>query len=320
MTIASPTTNSAADSAAAIDPRVERARRATRGFADEYDFAPRFHRTPGGALHYVDEGPRDGEVVLCVHGNPTWSFYYRRLIRAFAADRRVIAPDHLGCGLSDKPQDWSYRLADHVANLESLVLDLDLRRVHLVVHDWGGAIGCGVAGRHPDRFLSINASNTAAFPSTRIPARIDVCRWPLFGPLAIRGFNAFARAATVMAVEHKERMTPAVRAGYLAPYGNWRDRIATLRFVQDIPMSPRHESWPALQEVEAGLARLAHLPVNLFWGERDWCFTPEFRREWQRRFPRAETLTLDDAGHYALEDAHERILPWLAERLRCARP
>ncbi|MCA8980078.1 MAG: alpha/beta fold hydrolase [Planctomycetes bacterium] len=296
--------------------REARARRLTLPFASEYPFEPHFHDVDGGALHYVDEGPRDGEVVLCVHGNPTWSFYYRHLIRALSPERRVFAPDHIGCGLSDKPQDWSYRLADHIANLERLVLDLDLSRIHLVVHDWGGAIGTGVAVRHPERFLSISASNTAAFPSTRIPTRIDVCRLPVFGPLAIRGLNAFARAATVMAVEKRERMTPAVRAGYLAPYGNWQDRIATLRFVQDIPLSPKHPSFDALAAIDAGLPRLAQLPVNLFWGERDWCFTPEFRREWQARFPAAEVLAIEDAGHYVLEDAHEQVIPWLTKQLQ----
>jgi len=269
-------------------------------------------------MHYVDEGPQDGEVVLCVHGNPTWSFYYRRLVQALSCDRRVIAPDHIGCGLSVKPQDWSYRLADHIANLERLVLDLDLRNIHLVVHDWGGAIGTGVAVKHPERFRSISASNTAAFPSKRIPTRIDVCRLPVFGPLAIRGLNAFARAATIMAVEKRERMTTTVRAGYLAPYGNWQDRIATLRFVQDIPLSPKHPSFATLQEIDAGLPRLAHLPVNLYWGERDWCFTPEFRREWQARFPDAQVLAIEDAGHYVLEDAHEEIIPWLTKQLQRA--
>jgi len=298
-----------------IDARTARAQTIVAPFVTEYPFAAHFHEVSGGALHYVDEGPVGGEVVLCVHGNPTWSFYYRRLIKTLSGDRRVIAPDHIGCGLSDKPQDWPYRLADHIANLERLVLDLDLQRIHLVVHDWGGAIGCGVAVKHPERFLSVSASNTAAFPSGRIPARIDVCRLPVFGPLAIRGLNAFARAATVMAVEKRDRMTPAVRAGYLAPYGNWRDRIATLRFVQDIPLSPSHPSHAALCEIDAGLPKLAHLPVNLSWGERDWCFTPAFRKEWLSRFPDANVLAIENAGHYLLEDAHEEVIPWLTEQL-----
>ena len=130
----------------------EEAERICAPFRDEYPFEQNFFKTRAGALHFLDEGPRDAAPILCVHGNPTWSFYYRRLVREFRENSRVIAPDHIGCGLSEKPQNWSYRLADHVANLEELVLGLDLRRITLVVHDWGGAIGCGVAVRNPERF------------------------------------------------------------------------------------------------------------------------------------------------------------------------
>lgn len=295
--------------------RAERARAICRPFRGEYPFAPNFLEVEGGALHYLDEGPREGRPILCVHGNPTWSFYYRRLVREFSTDHRVIAPDHLGCGLSDKPQEWSFRLADHVANLERLVLELDLKEITLVVHDWGGAIGFGVASRHPERFARFLVMNSAAFPADRIPFRINVCRTPLLGEWAVRGLNAFARAATVMAMEHHERMTPEVRRGYLAPYDSWRNRIATIRFVTDIPMKASHPSWPALREIEAGLAKLRGKPLRLAWGEKDWCFTPAFREMWQERFPDAEVLRIEHAGHYVLEDAHEEILPWLRELL-----
>ncbi len=293
--------------------RLHAATSACTSFQDEYPFAHHFLDTPAGALHYVDEGPRDASPLLCVHGNPTWSFFYRRVIEQFAPTRRVVAPDHLGCGLSDKPQDWTYRLADHVDNLERLVLELDLRDITLVVHDWGGAIGAGLAVRHPDRIARLFVMNTAAFPSSRIPLRIAVCRTPLLGELAVRGFNAFARAAVHMATEAPGRMTPTVRKGYLAPYDSWRSRIATHRFVQDIPMSPSHPSYATLQAIDSDLRLLRGKPMRIAWGERDWCFTPAFREEWERRFPLAEVLALPDAGHYLLEDAHERVLPWLAE-------
>lgn len=259
----------------------------------------------GGDLAYVDEG--SGRPVLFVHGNPTWSFYWRNLISDLAPHRRVLAPDHLGCGRSSKPQDWSYRLADHIANLERLVLELDLRDITLGVHDWGGAIGLGVAGRHPERFSRLLIFNTGAFPAPHIPARIAVCRVPGFGALAIRGFNGFAAAAVHMATE--KGLAPEVAAGLVAPYADWRSRIATLRFVQDIPMKPSHPSWGTLQAVDAGLASLRHLPVHLFWGEKDWCFTPYFREQFQLRFPDAEVNRYEDAGHYVVEDAIDRIRP-----------
>lgn len=273
-----------------------------------YPFESRWLDADGGRLHYVDEG--EGRPVLFVHGNPTWSFYWREALVALRGSHRVIALDHIGCGLSDKPQAWPYRLADHVANLERLLLALDLRDVTLVVHDWGGAIGFGAAGRHPERFSRFFVTNTAAFPSPRIPLRIAACRIPGFGALAVRGFNGFAGAAVHMATERG--LDPAVRAGLLAPYDAWASRIATLRFVEDIPMAPSHPSWDTLKGVEANLAKLAG-PMHLAWGERDWCFSPAFREDWQRRFPAAAVTRYEDAGHYVMEDARERIVPLLRE-------
>ncbi len=145
----------------------------------EYPFESHYLPTPAGRIHYVDEGR--GRPVLFVHGNPTWSFYWRRAVAAAAPTHRAVAIDHLGCGLSDKPQDWGYRLADHVENLERLVLHLDLSNITLVVHDWGGAIGFGVATRHPDRFRDFVVTNTAAFRAPHIPFRIAACRVPGLG-------------------------------------------------------------------------------------------------------------------------------------------
>src|SRR5262249_51983282 len=155
---------------------------------------------------------------------------------------------------------YPYRLARHVENLEQLALHLDLQRITLVVHDWGGPIGLGFAARHPERIARLVILNTAAFPGPA-PLRIRICRTPLFGALAVRGFNAFAGLATSLAVERP--LPPLARRGYLAPYHDWASRIATLRFVEDIPLDPRHPSWPALQEVEAGLTRLAGKPACL---------------------------------------------------------
>ena len=280
------------------------------GFADEFPFAPHFFPVEGGQLHYVDEG--QGETLLCVHGNPTWSFAWRHVIGQFAPQRRVVAVDHLGCGFSSKPQWFPYRLEHRIAHLRALIEGLDLRRITLVVHDWGGAIGLGVAGQIPERFARLVITNTGAFRSRHMPWRIAACRWPLVGPLAVRGLNAFARAALVMAVEHPDRLTPAARRGLLAPYGNWHDRVAIQRFVEDIPRNSDHPSFATLLEVERGLARLTHLPALLVWGERDWCFTPAFRQEFERRLPRAESLPIADAGHYVFEDARDTLLARMA--------
>ena len=283
------------------------------GFAAEYPFDSRFLDLEGLRYHYVDEG--QGEPLLMVHGNPTWSFAWRNLIKNLARDYRVLAVDHVGCGFSDKPQDYRYTLGQHIANLEWFVESLGLEQITLFAHDWGGAIGMGTAARQPERFSRFVLFNTAAFRSKRVPLRISVCRLPIFGPLALRGLNAFSRAALFMAVEKRERMTPAVRAGYLAPYDNWSNRVAVLRFVQDIPLEPSHPSYRMLEEVEAGLPQFRDSPMLLVWGERDWCFTTEFLRKFQQRFPQAETFSLPDAGHYVFEDAHERIVPRVREFL-----
>jgi haloalkane dehalogenase len=279
------------------------------GFESEYPFPSQFFDLDGLRYHYVDEGR--GETLLCVHGNPTWSFAWRNIIKDLSRDYRVVAIDHIGCGFSDKPQRYEYRLAKHIENLSRFIVGQDLRNITLLAHDWGGAIGMGAAGSLHERFARFVLLNTAAFRSHRMPWRIAVSRWPFFGPLGVRGLNLFARAALTMAVCKHERMKAAVRAGFLAPYGNWHDRIAILRFVQDIPMSPAHPSYGTLVLIEERLALFRESPLLFVWGMRDWCFTPVFLEEFLTRFPQAEALRLADAGHYVFEDAHEEIVPRL---------
>lgn len=284
------------------------------GFADEYPFDSHFLDLDGLRFHYIDEGA--GDTLLMVHGNPTWSFAWRNLVKGLSPEFRTLAVDHVGCGFSDKPQDYSYRLAQHIDNLCRFINDLGLQQITLIAHDWGGAIGMGAAARLPERFTRFVLMNTAAFRSTWLPRRIAVCRWPVFGAIGVRGLNLFARAALSMAVEDRTRMTAAVRAGYLAPYGSWNDRVAVYRFVQDIPLSPAHPSYETLVEVERGLLQFQERPMLLVWGEKDWCFTPEFLEEFEQRFPAAEAMRIPDAGHYVFEDAHEKIVPRVREFLQ----
>ncbi len=289
------------------------ARERVRPFAALHPWEPHFLELPEGALHYIDEGPREAEPVLCVHGNPTWCFYWRGVVSALHARRRVLAPDHLGCGLSDKPSGARYDLAAHVERLERFVLALDLSRITLVVHDWGGAIGMGVAARHPERIARVVITNTAAFPAGRMPWRIALARTPVLGQIAVQGFNAFARAATRMAVETP--LKAEVRAAYLAPYASVSERLAIWRFVRDIPMSPAHPSYATLQAIGSSLQRFAGTPALILWGERDWCFTPRFRVIWQERWPHAEVHRFDEAGHWLCEDASESVVRALADWL-----
>src|SRR4051812_3127859 len=162
-------------------------------WCDLYPFEPSFLSVGSHQLHYLDEGA--GSPLLFVHGNPTWSFYWRNLILGLRDKYRCIAIDHIGCGLSDKPQDYNYTLEQRIDDLCEIVERLDLRGATLVAHDWGGAIGLGTVQRLRDQFGRIILFNTAAFPPPFVPWRIAVCRTPLFGTLAVRGLNVFAKAA-----------------------------------------------------------------------------------------------------------------------------
>ncbi len=257
----------------------------------------------GNELHYVDEG--EGEPILMVHGNPTWSFYYRDLIKEFSSSNRVIAPDHIGCGFSDKPQDYEYMLENHISNIEKLVAKLDLKGITLVVHDWGGAIGFGLATRHPDLIKKVVILNTAAYTCDYIPPQINICRTPILGEAVIRGFNAFAGPATHMAVE--KPLSKNVKKGYLLPYNNYKNRIATAKFVTDIPMKKSHRSYKTLETIENKLSSLT-CPKLVLWGRKDFCFNDYFLDRWRNIYPEATFKIFEDAGHYVIEDESAAVI------------
>lgn len=284
----------------------------------EYPFQSQYHELDSLRYHYLDEG--SGAPLLFVHGNPTWSFYWRKLVQELSDKHRTIAVDHIGCGLSDKPRNYPYTLERHRQNLVQLIESLDLSEITLVAHDWGGAIGLGAMLCLPERFSRMILFNTGAFPPPFVPWRIRLCRIPLLGSFAIRYFNLFARAALSMAVEHPERLTKTARQGLLAPYRTVRDRVAIDGFVRDIPLTPRHATWKVLANIEAGLPSLATLPAQFIWGMKDWCFDIRCLKRLQAIFPDAQVHALHDAGHYVVEDAHEQIIPLMRAFLEPAAP
>ncbi len=283
-----------------------------------YPFASRFLSLAGGLrYHYLDEG--QGDPVVMLHGNPTWSFFYRNLIAGLRGRYRAIVPDHIGCGLSDKPDDraYDYTLARRVDDLAALLDHLALKEnLTLVLHDWGGMIGMAYASRHPERIRRLVVLNTAAFrmpAGKRLPWSLRLCRAPLLGPLLVRGLNAFSRGAVRYCGFGP--LPPAVRDGYLSPYDSWKKRIAILRFVQDIPLAPGDRAFDVLTEVEAGLHRFARLPMLVCWGLGDFVFDGDFLDEWKRRFPQAEVHAFPEAGHFVLEDAGGEVLALLRDFL-----
>ncbi|HEY2892793.1 MAG TPA: alpha/beta fold hydrolase [Pirellulales bacterium] len=276
-----------------------------------YPFASHWADLPAGRMHYLDEGPAtnggDSPTLLFVHGNPTWSFHWRNFVTAFRGEHRCVAVDHIGCGLSDKPQRL-FTLADQIANLRTLVEKLDLRRVTLVAQDWGGAIGLGAMEQMPERLERIVLFNTGAFPPRYIPWRIAACRIPVLGRLGVQGGNLFSLAALRMTLSLRSSLEPAVAAGYLAPYDSWANRRAVYGFVHDIPNGPQHPTWQTLAAIEQGLPALADRPISLIWGIRDWCFRPDCLDRFLEAWPEAEAHRLADVGHWVVEDAPDVAL------------
>ncbi|QCO66753.1 alpha/beta fold hydrolase [Luteimonas yindakuii] len=268
---------------------------------------------PGVFQHVLDEGPRDGEVVLMLHGNPSWSYYWRHLVLGLRDRYRCIVPDHVGMGLSDKPDDahYTYTLQSRIEDLDTVLDGLGITGpVTLAVHDWGGMVGFGWALRDPSRVRRLVILNTASFPlpaAKPMPWQIALGRdWKL-GELVIRGFNAFSAGASWIGVER--RMPRAVRRAYVAPYDSWANRISTVRFMQDIPLGPDDAAWPLLEAAGRALPGYADRPAFIGWGLKDFVFDHHFLDGFRSALPQAEVTAFDDAGHYVLEDRHEVLVP-----------
>lgn len=285
---------------------------------DLYPFDGKYFDNQGLRQHYLDEG--SGEPVVMVHGNPSWSLYYRNLVQELRSKYRTIVPDHIGCGFSEKPGDdcYSYTLERRVDDLEALLEHLNLGdNITLVLHDWGGMIGMAYASRHPEKIKRLVLLNTAAFrlPASKpLPKRLRLARDSMFGAFLVRGFNAFSRGATHMAMTRKS-MSKELRAAYCAPYDSWQNRIATLRFVQDIPLDPGDKGYEIVKNVEENLEQFQSVPTMICWGDKDFVFDKHFLAEWRKHLPNAEVHQFADAGHYVLEDASEDVLPLVSSFL-----
>ena len=280
----------------------------------DYPFAPnRFEVRPGIAMSFLDEGPRDGEVIVMLHGNPSWSYYWRHLVLGLRDRYRCIVPDHVGMGLSDKPGDarYAYTLQSRIDDLDALLRHLGIDGpVTLAVHDWGGAIGFGWALRDPSRVKRLVITNTGAFPlpaAKRFPKRIAMGRDSRLGGWLIRRFNLFARGAARFGTER--RLPKDVRDAYSSVYDGWDKAISTLRFMQDIPLGEGDAAWPLVKAMQAALPGYADRPAFIGWGLEDFVFDRHFLYAFRAALPDAETHVFADANHYVLEDKHEVLVP-----------
>lgn len=302
----------------------------------DYPFQPqRIEIRPGIAMSFLDEGPRDGEVIIMLHGNPSWSFYWRHLVLGLRDKYRCIVPDHVGMGLSDRPDDapsaapraahgrasvaggrmpgptYDYTLQSRIEDVDALLGRLGVTGpVTLAVHDWGGMIGFGWALRAPSRIKRLVITNTASFPlpqSKRFPKRLAMGRDSRLGGWLIRRFNLFARGAAWFGTERA--LPKDVRAAYAGVYDGWDEAISTLRFMQDIPLDAGDRAMPLVQAAAAALPGYADRPAFIGWGLKDFVFDKHFLAGFRAALPNAEVHAFEDANHYVLEDKHEVLVP-----------
>ncbi|MFM1848137.1 MAG: hypothetical protein RL417_1611 [Pseudomonadota bacterium] len=257
----------------------------------------------GQRLHYLDEG--SGPVVLLLHGNPTWCFYYRNLIGELRPHMRVIAPDYIGCGLSDHPKDRHYRAKDRIDHLELLLDHLGIKNFSLLMHDWGGPIGTGLAIRRIERVERLVYLNTTLTETECLPLIIKKAASPLIGRFLTKYTNHFVRLTTDFGV--RKTLSPEVRAGYHFPYQTAERRTAIWDFVDDIPFDSDHPSYASMMEIARGLPEVAKKPVQIIWGLKDPCFHREMLSRVAAHFPAARVLEIPDASHLVLEDAFEQV-------------
>ena len=285
-------------------------------FEGTFPFEPRYQRVADDVrLHYVEEG--QGPPVLLLHGNPTWSYLYRRFLPPLArAGFRAIAPDHMGFGRSDRPHGHArYTMRSHVENLLAFIRGLDLSDITLVMQDWGGPIGFGTAVREPDRIARLVIMNTGVgvFPSgTPMPFH-EPFRQKGLGEMLALGSNLFVEA--MFGGMRPEHATPLVAEAYRAPFPDYYSRVPTLAFARDVPIGHDHPTAPYMHEVAEQAAGLRR-PTLVVWGMQDRIFPPFLLEVWKQLYPHAEVLELPEARHYLQEDEPEAITERLVEFLR----
>ncbi len=269
---------------------------------EEYPFESHFFDVPAGRLHYVDEG--SGQPVVMVHGNPAWSFLYRDLVKRLRVGYRCIAVDHLGFGLSGKPEEWSYLPEDHGANLTALIDGLGLKNITLVVQDWGGPIGLSYAVTHPENVARIVILNTWAWPVDREPYYLAfrALVGGSIGRMLIRRYNFFARTLMPLLFADRRKLSDAVHEHYLRPLADPEDRTGCLVLPKQVTGS---SSW--LGRIRDGLPALAARPVLIVWGMKDIAFREKELNRWERTFPGARSIRLSFAGHFVQEEAPDEL-------------
>jgi len=293
--------------------------RSTDTFDETFPYAPWFTDAPGFRMHYVDEGPSDGQVVLCLHGEPTWGYLFRNLIAALGETYRVVAPDHMGFGKSDTPQDRSYWLQDHIDNLERFVLALDLRGITLVMHDFGGAVGMGLASRHPDRIrrvITTNGPTPFGQPTLvdRVTENARISPWfqwilkaesdgHLDAVLGELGFSILSTLKLNGFQDHALISDTWLRA-YGSRFARPADCAGAIGWARGFAIDAHRFEVPDA----AAMRAIRSKPALAIWGMADRTLHAEhFLPLFGELFPQAPIHRLAGVGHYSLEDAPKTI-------------
>jgi haloalkane dehalogenase len=281
----------------------------TATFDGTFPFAPQYLRVHDFQMHYVDMG--EGDPLVLLHGDPTWGYLYRHMILPLSQRARCIVPDHMGMGKSDVPAaPYPYRLQHHIANLERLLLTLQLQNITLVVHDWGGPVGLGFAVRHPERIARLILINTWAFapwPGGPLPRLLELIRSSR-GEAFVCGKNGYVKPALLGTSAYPHHFTDTVLNAYLAPFPTPASRRALLCWSRDIPIASSDPSYAEMQRIEQGLPQFRTIPVLLIWGMQDPVLPPAVLHQWQRVYPHATTQEITDASHFVHEDAPTQVL------------
>lgn len=285
-------------------------------FGGTFPFEPRFQAAGDCTLHYVDEGPPQADPLLFVHGNPTWSYLWRRQIAALSGQgHRCVAFDHMGFGRSDKPPHLSaYSLRRHVDNALALIDALDLRHVTLVVHDWGGPIGLGAMVERGERLARLVLMNTWAWelPSF-LPPFLREFRSEGLGEILALGGNLFVESMPggMARRDHDSDLMDA----YRAPFPDYWSRAGTLAFQREIPLTERDRSAALMGSIHKRIPEL-EVPALLVWGMRDPVFQPVFLDQWRELLPGAQTVELAEASHFLVEDCPDEVTSAIERFLR----
>jgi haloalkane dehalogenase len=272
---------------------------------EAYPFESKFIETTAGRVHYVDEGPRGGQVVVLVHGTPSWSFEYRHLIPVLARTRRVIAVDHLGFGLSTRPEGFAYSPEAHTAVLGEVIDDLGLERFALVVHDYGGPIALPLAVAEPERVSSLVLLNSWMWHLAEDPKVAHAARFmsSWLGRFMYRWLNASLRLLMPLGYAVRSRLTPRIHAQYLAPFTARAARERVLWALARALLASR-ESFERLWHARASLATI---PSLIVWGKGDRALPPGALERLRQALPQARVQELPGVGHWPQEEAPEEV-------------